>query len=90
MKYKPHDIIIAKFRHLRDMAPVALKLIKRIEVKPSKGSSMDWPGYVGWDAELINRKEIEYLRKRYSIPFKYPKDITTFIYEDEIIELFKT
>ena len=88
--YRPNDIIRARFNHIKDMKPVKLKLIKRIEVKERKGNRIDWPGYIGWDAELINRKEIEYLRKRYSIPFKYPKDTVTFIYEDEIIGLIKT
>jgi len=88
--YKPYDVVTAKFRHIKDMKPVTLKLIKRIEVKERKGNRIDWPGYIGWDSELVSKKEVEYLKKRYSIPFKYPKDVVTFIYEDEIIELFNT
>lgn len=86
MKYKINDIVLVKSRRSPAMEPVHVKLIKKVVVKRGKGSQEDWPGYTGWHAILTKKKEVEILRKRWCIPYSYPDDIETFIYEEEIIK----
>ena len=83
--YKKGDIVMVRSRVSNIIPDVHVKLKKRIVVKKRKGNHIDWPGYVGWECELINKREIEKLRKRFCIPFMYPKNVETFIYEEDII-----
>lgn len=66
--------------------PVHVKLIKRLERKPHKGRNVDWPGYVGWEAVLTKPEEADLLRKSHSIPFQFPDEIETFVFESNIIK----
>ena len=68
------------------MKPFRVKLIKKHVVKERKGNNFDWPGYIGWDAVLVRKIDAERLRKRWRIPFKFPNDIETFVFEEEIIK----
>ena len=68
------------------MKPFHVKLNKRIVVKERKGRTFNWPAYTGWDAVLIKKTEVERIRKRWNIPYTFPEDTGTFIYEDEIIK----
>ena len=83
--YKKGDIVKIQSHAGIAIPPFHVKLLKKIVVKDRKGNKMDWPGYVGWEAELIYKKEVEILRKRFRIPFKFPNDVKTFVFEDEII-----
>jgi len=38
-----------------------------------------------WKTKLIYKREINLLKKRFCIPFKYPNNVETFIYEEDII-----
>jgi hypothetical protein len=38
---------------------------------------------------LIYSAEVDVLRKKWHIPFKFPNDVNTFIYEEEIVEKVK-
>ena len=89
MKLKEGDIVLAKSTAGDCIPVIHVRLLKRIDVKPSKGNRMDWPGYTGWEAELTEPEEAEILRKKWSIPFKFPDDIKTFVYEDCIIKKVK-
>ena len=62
-----------------------VKLVKRVEVKPSKGNRMDWPGYVGWEGEMASQEEVDLLRNKHSIPFESAGD-KTWVYEDLIVK----
>jgi len=62
-----------------------VRLIKRLEVHPSKGNRIDWPGYVGWEGEMVLQEEVDLLRTRHSIPFSAAGD-ETFVYEDLIVK----
>jgi hypothetical protein len=84
--YKVGDIVLIKSRAGPAIPAVHVKLIKKIEKKASKGSSMDWPAYVGWECKLTKPEEADLLRKEWSIPFKFPDDINTFVFEEEIIK----
>jgi len=84
--YKVNNIVLAKSCASDAIPPVHLRLLKRHEVKPRKGNRIDWPGYVGWDAELVYKHEADMLRKEWSIPFKFPHDIKTFVFETDIIK----
>jgi hypothetical protein len=63
--------------------------LSRVEVKARKGRTMDWPGYAGWDAVLVKQEEADMLRKNFGIPFKFPEDINTFVFERNIIKKVK-
>ena len=65
---------------------IHVRLLKRVEIEPRKGNKFDWPGFKGWDATPIYQKEIEILRKEWSIPFKKANKDLTFVYDDDIIK----
>ena len=65
---------------------IHVRLIERVVVKPSKGKNMDWPGYSGWQATPVYQKEIDILRKEWSIPFTKPEKDLTFVYDRDIIK----
>lgn len=79
------DIVLVK-SSAGDIIPnIHVRLLKRIKVSASKGNSMDWPGYAGWEATPIFQEEIDFLRKEWNIPLgEIEKDIT-FVYDDCII-----
>jgi len=84
--YKINDIVLIKSCSGDGMPVIHVKLIERVEVKASKGTIFDWPGYVGWKCILTEPEEAALLRKEWSIPFKFPDDIETFVVEENIIE----
>lgn len=86
IKYKVNDIVLIQSGTTPAMAPFHVKLTKKVVVHKKKGIRMDWPEYVGWHAVLINKKEVNRLRKRWNIPYSFPDDVETFIYEEEIIK----
>ena len=65
---------------------IHVRLLKRVVIEPRKGNKFDWPGFKGWDATPIYQKEIELLRKKWSIPFKKANKDLTFVYDDDIIK----
>ena len=84
-RLKPGDIVLAK-SPAGDIIPDShIRLTKRIEVKPSKGNRMDWPGYVGWMGEMVLQEEVDFLRTQHSIPFQAVGD-KTFVYERLIVK----
>ena len=84
-KYKIGDIVTVKSKMNKVIPKFHVRLLEKKVVKESKGNNMDWPGYIGWGCELIYKKEADMLRKKFQVPFKFPNDIATFVYEDEII-----
>tara|TARA_Y100000593_G_C4189386_1_gene276074 strand:- start:279 stop:545 length:267 start_codon:yes stop_codon:yes gene_type:complete len=84
-KYKIGDIVTVKSKMNKVIPKFHVRLLEKKVVKESKGNNMDWPGYIGWECELIYKKEADMLRKKFQVPFKFPNDIATFVYEDEII-----
>ena len=87
--YKEGDIVLVCSRVGVGVPHIHVRLIKRLERKPQKGRNFDWPGYVGWEAVLTKPEEAEMLRKKHSIPFKFPNDIETFVVESDIIKKVK-
>ena len=82
---KKGDVVLAS-SPAGDIIPnTHLRLIEKVEVKPSKGRRMDWPGYTGWHAELVYQDEADALRKEFGIPFSGPGD-KTFVFESHIIK----
>ena len=84
--YEKNDIVLIKSLAVPEMKPIKVRLIKKYVVKARKGNRINWPAYVGWDAVLISKSDATRLKKRWRIPFEFPSDIETFIYEDEIIK----
>ena len=87
--YKPNDIVLIKTRFIKDAPPIHVRLLKKYEVKPQKGNRINWSGYIGWDAELTNSQEAAILKKRWQIPFKFPNNIETFVFQEDIIKKVK-
>jgi hypothetical protein len=85
MKYKVGDIVLVKSSAGPAIPNVHVKLIQEIK----RESSFD-PSYIIWKASLTKRKEIDMLRKQWQIPFKFPSDVETFVYETNIIKLIKS
>ena len=92
--YKIGDIVLVKSVAGECIPKVHVKLKERITVKPTKGKrvglrmSMDWPGYSGWEAELVYQEEIDMLRKEWSIPFTKPGE-ETFVFDSCIVRKSK-
>jgi hypothetical protein len=84
--YKENDIVLVRSPAGEAVPVVHVKLIKKVVSKPQKGRNFDWPGCVGWEAVLVKPEEADMLRKKYSIPFKFPNDIETFVFESDIIK----
>jgi len=78
-RYKKGDIILAKSPAGDAILPVHHKLVRRVVVEPQKGqqagfkTTMDWPGYAGWDTVLVSAEEIKYLKQEWCIPYTEPE-----------------
>ncbi len=89
--YKVGDIVLVKSVAGDSIPRIHVRLIERVTVKPTKGKrvgirkTMDWPGYSGWEAEVVYQDEIDNLRKNWSIPFYNPGD-RTFVFDSSIIK----
>ena len=84
MKYKKNDIVLVKSPAGDTIPHIHVKLLNRMVVKPQKGNKIDWPGYSGWDAEILYEEEAVVLRKEWSIPL-HAGDMT-WVYDDNIIK----
>ena len=87
--YKINDIVWIKSIAGEEIPNCRVKLIERIETKASKGTIFNWPAHVGWRCILIDPDEAALLKKEWSIPFKFPDQIETFVAEENIIEKVK-
>ena len=85
--YNVGDIVLVKARAGVAIPNVHVKLLKKYTIKERKGNRMDWPGYIGWDAKLIYKKEVLLLRKKFQIPYQYPNNVKTFVYDEDIISV---
>jgi hypothetical protein len=86
MKYKVGDIVLVSSPAGEVIPKIHVRLLKRIEVKPSKGNRMDWPGYSGWEATPVFQEEIDDLRKKWNIPLTNPEEDITFVYDESIVK----
>ena len=84
--YKEGDVVLIKSRAGDAIPAIHVVLIKKVVRKAQKGKYFDWPGYVGWECRLTKPEEADLLRKKWSIPFKFPDDIETFVFETHIIK----
>ena len=91
-RYKPGDIVLVKSPAGDCIPMMHVKLLKRVIVESRKGrkvglkTSMDWPGYSGWDATPVFQEEIDILRKEWSIPFTAPGADETWVYDRNIVK----
>tara|TARA_R100001129_G_scaffold32299_1_gene21670 strand:- start:903 stop:1166 length:264 start_codon:yes stop_codon:yes gene_type:complete len=85
MKYKVDDIVLVKSSAGPAIPNIHVKLLQKIK----RNTSFD-PTYIIWKARLTKRKEVDMLRKQWQIPFKFPDEVETFVYETNIIKLIKS
>ena len=85
INYKIGDIVLVKSPAGPAIPNVHVKLLKKHVVKERKGNRIDWPGYTCWDAKLIYKKETDLLKKKFRIPYEYPNNVETFVYDEDII-----
>ncbi len=85
MKYKVGDIVLVKSSAGLAIPNIHVKLLQKIK----RNTSFD-PTYIIWKARLTKRKEVDMLRKQWQIPFKFPDEVETFVYETNIIKLIKS
>ena len=85
--YKVGDTVLVKSCAGTAIPNVHVKLLKKYVIKQRKGHRISWPGYIGWDAKLIYKKEILLLRKKFRIPYQYPNNVKTFVYDEDIISV---
>ena len=78
--YKVGDIVLIKSCAGDAIPAVHARLIKKIESKE---------GWVGWECDVTKPEEADILRKEWSIPLKFPNEIRTFAYEEDIIRKVK-
>ena len=83
--YKSGDIVLVKCQNI-DAPPIRVKLLEKEVSKVYEGKYIKLPSYVGWSAIITNKKDCDMLRKEWCIPFKYPNDRETFVFEKEIIK----
>ena len=82
--YEKGDVVLVRCRNVS--APlIRVKLLEKEVFKGHKGKYINFPPYVGWSAIITNRKDCDMLRKNWSIPFSWPDERTTFVFEEEII-----
>jgi hypothetical protein len=91
MKYNKGDIVLVKSVAGESIPAIHVKLTKRVIVRETKPKfngrrwGMEWPGYSGWEAVAVYQKEIDMLRKEWSIPYKKPGEDVLFVYDEDII-----
>ena len=89
--YKVGDIVLVKSPAGDSIPKIHVKLLERVIVKETPPKrvgfkmSMEWPGYSGWNAEVVFQEEADLLRKEWSIPFSGPGD-KTFVYDTCILK----
>jgi len=84
--YKKGAVVIIQSIAGPAIPQVEVRLIERVVVKPQKGRTFDWPGYVGWKCVLTKQEEVDMLRKKWSIPFYWPDKVETFTFEKNIVK----
>tara|TARA_R100000005_G_C4957735_1_gene175691 strand:+ start:239 stop:565 length:327 start_codon:yes stop_codon:yes gene_type:complete len=85
-KYKPGDIVLVRSSAGPAIPNVHVKLIKVHFVKGAKGNTLDWPEFIWWEAELTKESEVKMLKKRFQIPYVWPSDVGTRVYDSDIIK----
>ena len=86
-KYNIGDIVLVKSPAGPAINNVHVRLFKKHVIKERKGHRINWPGYIGWEAKLIYKKEVLLLRKKFQIPYEYPNNVKTFVYDEDIISV---
>ena len=89
--YKAGDVVLIRSRAGEALPHVHVRLLKRHHkkkstVETSKRTPQVYPEYFYWDAEMVYEKEVSLLKKRWSIPFSFPNDIETIVFEEDIIK----
>ena len=82
--YKTSDIVWVRCRHI-DAPPIRVKLLEKEVFKGYEGTYVTFPSYVGWSVLIIDKKDCDMLRKEWCIPFEFPDNRETFVFEEEII-----
>ena len=83
--YKEGDVVWVRSRFIEGVPLIRVKLLKKEIYKGGRGKYITFPPYVGWEGVLISKEDCDMLRKDWCIPFKFPDDVETFVFEEEIV-----
>ena len=89
--YKAGDVVLIRSRAGNAIPHIHVRLLKRHhkkkkEIKVGHRKTSVYPEYFYWDAELVYQEEAVMLKKRWSIPFSFPDNIQTSVFEQDIIK----
>jgi hypothetical protein len=90
-KYRIGDTVLVKSPAGDAIPKIHVKLLRRIVVDPTPGkrvgfkTTMDWPGYAGWEATPVFQSEIDALRRDWCIPLVKANVDVTFVYDECIV-----
>lgn len=91
MNNKKGDIVLVKSVAGSAIPKIHVRLVERVIVKETKAKfngfrwGMSWPAYSGWDAVAVYQKEIDDLRKNWSIPYGKVGEDVIFVYDEDIV-----
>ena len=91
MNNKKGDIVLVKSVAGSAIPKIHVRLVERVIVKETKAKfngfrwGMSWPAYSGWDAVAVYQKEIDDLRKNWSIPYGKVGEDVIIVYDEDIV-----
>lgn len=84
--YNVGDIVLVRCRFISNAPKIHVKLIEREISEEYEGNYEKFPGYSGWYGVLVRKKDCDVLRKKWCIPFNFPDDVETFVFDSEIVK----
>tara|TARA_R110000824_G_scaffold87134_2_gene215044 strand:- start:175 stop:447 length:273 start_codon:yes stop_codon:yes gene_type:complete len=82
--HKPGDVVLVRCPNIVAL-PIQVKLLEKESFQGYKGKYINFPPYVGWHSIITNKKDCDILRKDWNIPFQFPKERSTFVFEEDIL-----
>ena len=85
-KFKEGDIVLARSCAGPAIPATKVRLLEKITTCEMRGNNFDCPGYICWRDALVCEKEVKMLRKRFQIPYSWPEDVETYVFDQDIIK----
>jgi len=79
MEYKAGDIVLVRSTAGPAIPDVHVRLLE-------KEKNVFNTDLEPWRSELVYEEEVRMLKREWSIPYKYPDQVETYVYEEDIIK----